>query len=69
LTSQKVKHLPKSFYLAIVSGGVRNAAGTPLDGEFQSTPPSGNGQAGGDFVALVPIKIKATHPKHGGKKK
>ncbi len=69
LTSKKLKHLPRSFYLAILSGGVRNAAGTALSGEFKGTLPSGNGQPGGNFVALVPIKIKATHPKGGGKKK
>jgi hypothetical protein len=69
LTSKKVKHLPRSFYLVIHSGGVRSAAGTPLAGVFKGTLPSGTGQPGGDFLAQVPIKIKATHPKRGGKKK
>jgi hypothetical protein len=68
--SKRVMHPPKSFYLTIHSGGVRNAAGDALSGAFNNALPSGNGHAGGDFVALVPIKIKATHHHgSGGKKK
>lgn len=46
--------LPRGNYrLLINSGGVRDLAGRPLDGEFTRTLPSGDGVPGGDFEASI----------------
>ncbi len=48
---------PAGLYRVVLRsgpGGVRNLAGTPLDGEFRGAFPSGNGVPGGTFVATVP---------------
>jgi hypothetical protein len=47
--------LPRGKYvLRIPSGGVRDLAGRPLDGEFFGPLPSGDGVPGTDFVAVLP---------------
>jgi hypothetical protein len=46
---------PGHYTFGILSGGVRDLAGNPLDGEFHGTFPSGNGQAGGNFVATLTV--------------
>ncbi|RUL81414.1 hypothetical protein [Tautonia sociabilis] len=46
--------LPRGNYRVLIrSGGVRDLAGRPLDGEFSRTLPSGNGVPGGDFQAGI----------------
>jgi len=42
---------PGRYTLRIAAAGVRDVAGNPLDGAFRGSFPSGNGRAGGDFVA------------------
>jgi uncharacterized repeat protein (TIGR01451 family) len=55
-----------SFALAITSGagtsGIHDAAGNPLDGEFQGSFPSGNGSPGGNFTAVVKPANRAVVP-------
>lgn len=48
------QRLPAGYYVAEVrSGGIVDQAGNALDGEFSGTFSSGNGQAGGNFGALL----------------
>lgn len=49
---------PKKIMLRVISGGVRDGAGNALDGDFNGSVPTGNGQGGGDFVAWVPLQLK-----------
>jgi hypothetical protein len=68
IVSKGRKHL-STIYLQVVSGGIRDVAGNALDGEFNGSFPSGNGQPGGDFFAKLPIvlrkaaKTRKTHHK------
>jgi hypothetical protein len=48
---------PTTITLDVVSGGIRDVVGNALDGEFRGTFPSGNGQAGGDFVSVLPVPV------------
>jgi hypothetical protein len=41
------------YELDVRSGGVASASGVPLDGDYTSTLPSGDGQPGGDFRAYL----------------
>ena len=41
------------YTFTLTSGGVTDVAGNALDGEFYGYLPSGNGQRGGDFVAVI----------------
>lgn len=46
--------LPRGIYaLTVLSGGVRDNNGVPLDGEFTRFLPSGDGQPGGNFQSLL----------------
>ncbi|HWE40838.1 MAG TPA: hypothetical protein VG406_30130 [Isosphaeraceae bacterium] len=46
--------LPRGVYaLTVVSGGIRDNAGVPLDGEFTRFLPSGDGHPGGNFQSLL----------------
>jgi hypothetical protein len=49
LTSSQIQRL------AALGGAVRNTSSVLLDGEFSGTFPSGNGIAGGDFVATFTV--------------
>jgi hypothetical protein len=40
-----------SYRFTVKSGGIEDVAGNALDGEFYGNFPSGNNQAGGNFVA------------------
>lgn len=51
------KKKPSKLTLHVVSGGLRNRAGSALDGEFKGKVPTGDGQAGGDFLAKLPLKL------------
>jgi hypothetical protein len=57
LTINKGKRLPAGQYLFVVVGdvpsGVADVAGNLLDGAFYGNFPSGNGQAGVDFIARL----------------
>jgi virginiamycin B lyase len=55
--------LPGRYELRIASGGVFDLAGNALDGEFTGKLPSGDGNPGGDFVALFRICHKAVIPR------
>jgi hypothetical protein len=49
-----------NYVLTVRSGGIRDLAGRPLDGEFVGSAknlPSGDGVPGGDFVANIPISV------------
>jgi hypothetical protein len=60
---------PKTISLDVVSGGIRDLVGNALDGEFRGTFPSGNGQAGGDFVSVLPVPVhKPRSPGKPGQK-
>jgi hypothetical protein len=50
------------FRLEIFSSAVTDVAGNPLDGEFHGTFPSGNGQPGGDFLAVLSKKMPVAAP-------
>jgi streptogramin lyase len=43
----------RQLVLRVLSGGITDLAGNALDGEFRHKLPSGNGHAGGDFVARL----------------
>jgi hypothetical protein len=46
--------LPRGIYaLTVVSGGIVDNAGVPLDGEFNRFLPSGDGHPGGNFQSLL----------------
>jgi hypothetical protein len=49
-TRHRIGH-GRRFLLRVRSGGVADMAGNSLDGTFRGTFPSGDGHAGGDFVA------------------
>jgi hypothetical protein len=50
-TAADPRRLPALRGVRILSGGVRDVAGNPLDGESRGTLPSGNGVPGGHFIA------------------
>jgi Bacterial Ig-like domain len=50
------------YLFMIQSGGVMDQAGNALDGEFTGTLPSGNGQAGGNFIVALNVP-RAHFPK------
>lgn len=52
------KKRPKKILLRVISGGVKDRAGNAMDGEFKGTVPTGDGHAGGDFIAPLPLKLK-----------
>jgi hypothetical protein len=39
------------YLFTVISGGIADAAGNPLDGEFNGSYPTGDGQGGGNFNA------------------
>jgi hypothetical protein len=58
LAFPKRRPRPAKVTLRIKSGGIENLAGSALDGAFSNKLPSGIGQAGNDFVALLPLKLR-----------
>ena len=44
------------YLFTVISGGIADAAGNPLDGEFNGTYPTGDGQPGGNFNAQFLVK-------------
>jgi streptogramin lyase len=58
LTLNGGRRLPKKVQLTVISGGIANVAGTALDGEFLGMFPTGDKHPGGNFSAVLPIKIK-----------
>jgi hypothetical protein len=71
-TVSKGRKHPATISLNVASGGVRDAVGNALDGEFTGAFPSGNGQRGGDFITIVPApahKSKTPGKSHGRKAK
>jgi hypothetical protein len=56
------------YTFTLTSGGVTDVAGNALDGEFYGYMPSGNGQRGGDFVAVIDTvhaRILSPKPMNG----
>ena len=52
------------YRLTLVGTGqspIRDANGNALDGEFDGSFPSGNGGAGGDFVAYIHVMVAGNH--------
>src|SRR5262249_37017838 len=50
-------------YLQVVfAGGIRDVAGNALDGSFFGRFPTGSGQPGSNFVALLPTDRRVPHP-------
>ena len=53
------------FVFEILAGGVADAAGNALDGEFVGTFPSGNNRPGGDFAAQLDFDGRRVFPARG----
>ena len=63
ITFNRGVHLRGLNYLfRVISGGVSDLAGNALDGEFAGVFPSGNGVAGGDFLARLAQLHNAVYP-------
>ena len=56
LTSAQVQNL------ATLGGALRDSGGTPLDGEFGGTFPSGDGTPGGNFMATFFLDVPGAFP-------
>ena len=63
LTLSGGKKSPKKVQLTVLASAIQDIAGNALDGEFLGKFPTGDMHPGGNFTAMLPIKIKKTKAK------